>query len=210
MTLDEALAECPIVAILRGVRPDEILNQAAALHEAGVRVVEIPLNSPEPLEGLRRLADMFGRRMVVGSGTVLTAAQADGVADAGGRLAVAPNTDVAMIRRALTRGLEVAPGFATASEAFTALGAGARRLKLFPASSYGVGHLKQLKAVLPTDATVWAVGGVTPASIGDWADAGAAAFGLGGDLYRPGQDAGETHRKARLAVEAVVRSSGEQ
>lgn len=205
MQLDEALAQCPVAAILRGVRPDEILATAEALYDAGLRVVEIPLNSPEPLESLRRLAQAFGEALVCGSGTVLSMDQVDQVAQAGGRLVVAPNTSPAVIRRALDLDLDPVPGFATATEAFQALEAGARRLKLFPAITYGPAHLRQLKAVLPPETMVWAVGGVTPDTFEAWTTAGARAFGLGSDLYRPGQSAAETRDKAMAAVAAVRR-----
>lgn len=203
MTLDAALGACPIVAILRGVRPDEATDQVAALFDAGIRVVEVPLNSPRPLESIAAIATAFEGRMAVGAGTVLTAEDVRAVAGAGATFTVAPNTDPAMIRAALALGLDPAPGFATATEAFAAYGAGARRLKLFPAATYGVGHLRQLTAVLPPDAQVWAVGGVGPDSFAAWWDAGAAGFGVGGELYRAGQDATTTAAKAATAVAAA-------
>ncbi len=203
MTLDEALAECPVVAIVRGVRPEEVLEHAAALHEAGVRGIEVPLNSPDAINSIRRLALAFGERMVVGAGTVLTAEQVEAVAEAGGRIIVSPNTAPAVIRRSLALGLDPAPGFATATEAFTAIEAGARRLKLFPAVTYGPAHLQQLKAVLPSEAVVWAVGGVGPDSMAAWWAAGCRGFGLGGELYRAGQSVAETAEKARRVVAAA-------
>jgi 2-dehydro-3-deoxyphosphogalactonate aldolase len=203
MTLDEALAECPVVAIVRGITPNEILDHAQALYEAGVRGVEVPLNSPEPLESIRTLAEAFGSRMAVGAGTVLEAAAVDAVAAVGGRIIVSPNTSPEVIVRAVALGLDPAPGFATPTEAFMALDAGARHLKLFPAATYGPGHLKQLKAVLPPDAVVWAVGGVGPDSLADWWAAGARAFGLGGELYRPGQGVSDTAEKAARVVAAA-------
>ena len=203
MTLDDALAECPVVAILRGVRPEEVLDHAEALFAAGVRGIETPLNSPEPLASIRKLAEVFGRQMAVGAGTVLSAERVDAVAEAGGQIIVAPNTDVAVVRRALQLGLQPAPGFATATEAFTALTAGARHLKLFPAVTYGPAHLKQLKAVLPAAAVVWAVGGVGPDTMQDWWSAGARAFGLGGEIYRAGQSVAETAEKAARVVDAA-------
>ncbi|WP_411286376.1 2-dehydro-3-deoxy-6-phosphogalactonate aldolase [Phenylobacterium sp.] len=203
MTLDDALAQCPVVAIVRGITPDEALDHAQALFEAGVLGVEVPLNSPDPLESIRQITEAFGDRMAVGAGTVLTADQVDAVAAVGGRVVVSPNTSRDVISRAIALKVDPAPGFATATEAFQALGAGARHLKLFPAATYGPGHLKQLKAVLPPEAVVWAVGGVGPDSLADWWAAGARAFGLGGELYRPGQSVAETVRKARRVVEAA-------
>jgi 2-dehydro-3-deoxyphosphogalactonate aldolase len=203
MKLAEALAECPVVAILRGVQPNEVVEHVEALYAAGLRAVEVPLNSPEPLASLRRIVAAFEGRMTIGAGTVLAADRVDAVAEAGGRLIVSPNTDAAVIRRAVELGLECAPGFATASEAFAAYGAGARHLKLFPAATYGPVHLRQLKAVLPPDATVWAVGGVGPDSMAEWWAAGARAFGLGGELFRPGQPSRETADKAARIMVSI-------
>jgi 2-dehydro-3-deoxyphosphogalactonate aldolase len=200
MKLDDALAECPIVAILRGIRPAEVLEHAEGLFAAGVRGVEVPLNSPDPLESIRLLAGAWGSRMAVGAGTVLDPSQVDAVAKAGGVIIVSPNTNHAVIRRAVQLGLDPAPGFATATEAFQALELGARHLKLFPAVTYGPAHLKQLKAVLPAGAILWAVGGVGPDNMADWWAAGARAFGLGGELYKAGQPAAETTAKAVRAV----------
>jgi 2-dehydro-3-deoxyphosphogalactonate aldolase len=203
MKLDEALAAAPIVAILRGVRPDEVIAIAEALHGAGVRAVEVPLNSPEPFESVRRLAGAFGGRLACGAGTVLSAADVQRAAEAGARFIVSPNTDAAVIRRAVKLGLAPAPGFATASEAFAALDAGARHLKLFPAVTYGPGHLRQLAAVLPREAVVWAVGGVGAGDLKAWWEAGARGFGVGSEIYKPGQSADETAAKAAALVEAA-------
>lgn len=203
MTLNDALAACPIVAILRGIRPDEVLDHAEKLFAAGVRGLEVPLNSPDPLESIRRLSEAWSGRMVVGAGTVLDAGKVDAVAKAGGTLIVSPNTDQAVIRRAIELGLDPAPGFATATEAFQALAAGARHLKLFPAVTYGPAHIRQLKAVLPAHAVLWAVGGAGPDNMADWWAAGARAFGLGGELYKAGQSPAETATKALRAVNAA-------
>lgn len=203
MTLDEALAQCCVVSILRGITPDEAPDHVQALFDAGIRVVEVPLNSPDPLESIARIARMFGDRMIVGAGTVLTEAQVDAVHAAGGRLIVSPNVDVAVIRRTVALGLISAPGFATASEAFAAIHAGARHLKLFPATTYGPGHLKQLGAVLPADVTIVAVGGVGAGNMAEWHAAGARAFGIGGELYRPGQGLAVTAERASEVVAAA-------
>jgi 2-dehydro-3-deoxyphosphogalactonate aldolase len=203
MTLQDALAECPVVAIVRGVRPDEVLDHAQALYAAGVRGVEVPLNSPDPIASIARLAETWGGRMVVGGGTVLSAGRVDEIARVGGRIIVAPNTEPEVIRRAVALGLDPAPGFATATEAFAALHAGARHLKLFPAVTYGPAHLKQLKAVLPPEAVVWAVGGVGPETMAEWWQAGARAFGLGGEIYRAGQSVADTAEKASRVVAAA-------
>lgn len=205
MTLDEALAECPVVAIIRGVTPDEVLDVAAALYEAGIRGVEVPLNSPNPIESIRRLTEAFGERMICGAGTVLKPIQVEEVARVGGKIIVSPNTQVDVIRRSVELGLDPAPGFGTASEAFAALDAGARHLKLFPAVSFGPNHIRQLKAVLPTHAVVWAVGGAGADNMAEWWAAGARAFGLGSELYKAGQTAAETAEKATRVV-SVARS----
>lgn len=202
MTLEDALTETPIVAILRGVKQDEVEAVAEALHAAGIRVVEVPLNSPEPLDSIRRLARFEGR-LVWGAGTVLSPDRVDAVAEAGGRIVVSPNTDPAVIRRSLERGMVPLPGFATASEGFAAYAAGARHLKLFPASTYGPAHVKALKAVLPRDARVHAVGGVGPAAMGEWREAGADGFGLGSELYKPGWTPEQVGERARAAVTAA-------
>ena len=204
MTLEDAIALSPIVAILRGLHPDEAVAHAEALFDAGVRALEVPLNSPDPLVSIAAIAGAFGDRMMVGAGTVLTPAQVDDVAKAGGRLIVSPNSDPEVIRRTVALGLVAAPGFATATEAFTAYAAGARHLKLFPAASYGPGHLKQLKAVLPSDAFVWAVGGVGPDNLAAWRAAGAHAFGIGGELYRPGQSPADTRSRGVEMVKAAA------
>jgi 2-dehydro-3-deoxyphosphogalactonate aldolase len=203
MTLEEALAECPLVAILRGVAPEDIIAHGEALHAGGVRAMEIPLNSPRPLESVSRAAGHLGGRLAVGAGTVLSHAVVDDVGAAGALFVVSPNTVVTVIARTLQLGLTPLPGFATPSEAFTALGAGARLLKLFPASTYGPGHLKALKEVLPPDVRLYPVGGVGPAQMAAWRAAGAAGFGLGSELYRQGQSPEETLEKARAAVAAA-------
>lgn len=202
MRVDEALTELPLVAIVRGVKPAEVEGVAQALYAAGVRCLEVPLNSPEPLESIRRLK-AFAGRMAYGAGTVLTSEAVDAVAEAGGELIVSPNTDPAVIRRTLERGMVPMPGFGSATEAFAAIAAGARQLKLFPASTYGPDHLKALRAVLPPDASVSPVGGVKPEDFASWWAAGARGFGLGGELYKPGMRPDEIHRRARAAAEAL-------
>ena len=203
LDLREALAACPVIAILRGVRPEEIPTIAEALYAAGVRVVEVPLNSPQPLDSIARLASAFRGRLACGAGTVLQTDQVDEVVAAGGRVIVAPNMDASVIRRALELGAEPFPGFFTPSEAFEAVQAGATRLKLFPAGTLGPAYLRALKAVLDPAVKVFAVGGVRPDQMADWRGAGAAGFGLGSELYRPGQSADETFAKAQLAVAAA-------
>ena len=203
MTLEDALAASPMVAILRGVTPDEVVDISEALYEAGIRGIEVPFNSPDPLVSIERLSKHFGDRLVSGAGTVLTPQQVQQVADVGGKIIVSPNTNAAVIRKTVELGLYPAPGFATLSEAFTAIDAGATHLKLFPAVTYGTGHVRQMKAVLPKTAVVWAVGGVGAADMADWWAAGCRAFGIGGEIYKVGQTAEESSKKAKILGEAA-------
>ena len=196
----------PLVAILRGIRPEQVLEVGTALHEAGIGAIEVPLNSPSPLESVARLAERLGDRCLCGAGTVLRPSDVDAVHAVGGRLIVTPNTVPAVIERAVELGLTVMPGFATATEAFAALGAGAGMLKLFPAASYGPGHLRALRDVLPSSVAVFAVGGVGAANLAPWRQAGCAGLGVGGDLYRAGHPPGEVHRRA-LALVAAWRAA---
>ena len=192
----------PIVAILRGVKPDEVVAIAKALVEAGIRAIEVPLNSPDPLESIRRLCDAYGEVALCGAGTVLSPQAVDDVAAAGGKLIVTPNTDPAVIARADELGLTAMPGFATPSEALAAVKAGARALKLYPASSFGPGHIKAVKDVLPTDILVYAVGGVGAANLKPWIEAGVSGIGVGGELYRPGYTAQQVSERAKALVAA--------
>lgn len=203
MKLDEVMAEMPIVAIIRGVTPDEVVAHVDALYDAGVRIVEIPLNSPEPLESLRRTVQAYGERMICGSGTVLKVEQVDQVKAAGGHFLVSPDCKPEVIRRAVEIGLDPMPGFATSTEMFAATDAGARYLKLFPAGTYGPGHIAGLKAVVPKGTTLMAVGGVGVGNVADWWKAGARGFGIGGEIYRPGQGPEVTRAKAKEMVAAV-------
>jgi 2-dehydro-3-deoxyphosphogalactonate aldolase len=203
MTFDQVLGRTPIVAIIRGVTPDEACDTAGALYEGGVRIVEVPLNSPDPLESLKRINKHFGDRMIVGVGTVLNVDKVNAAAAAGARIIVSPSTRADVVRCTVKFGMTPLPGFATATEAFEAYEAGARFLKLFPASTYGPSHLRALMAVLPKDATVLAVGGVGPSAMAEWWKAGARGFGLGSEIYKAGQSPAETLEKARVAVAAV-------
>ena len=199
----EALAVCPIVAILRGIRPDEAAAIGQALYDAGIRIMEVPLNSPAPLESIATLSKTFEGRAIVGAGTVLTPEEVNAVADAGGQIIVSPNTDPAVIAQSLARSLEPMPGVFTASEAFAAIKAGAITLKLFPADTGGPGHLKALKAVLPKTVSVLAVGGVGPQTYADWRAAGADGVGCGSTLYKPGDTPIHVMRKVQAIVEAA-------
>lgn len=197
--------QCPLVAIIRGVRPAEARDIGEAIFEAGIRIIEVPLNSPDPLNSIEQLADAFGDRALVGAGTVLDVGQVSAVKHAGGRLIVSPSTDAAVIHASVSAGLVSAPGYFTPSEAFAAIQAGAHALKLFPAEGASPGVLKAQKAVLPPEVPVIVVGGVKPDSMAQWLDAGAGGFGLGSGLYKPGRSAAETADLARAYVEGVKR-----
>lgn len=193
--------QLPLIAILRGIRPEHVLAHAEALIDAGFDTIEIPLNSPEWQTSIRALSTRFGARALIGGGTVLRPEQADALVEAGARLVVTPNTRPALIAHAVQRGLFVAAGFATASEAFDALDAGAQALKLFPATTYGPAHVKALRAVLPP-VPLFAVGGITPSNLGEYLRAGCIGAGLGSDLYQADQDLARTVQMGRAFVAA--------
>ena len=192
----------PLIAILRGVTPDEVVGHVEALIAEGFDAIEVPLNSPDWQRSIPLAVEAAGKRALVGAGTVLTPEAVDQVADLGGHLLVTPNTDPAVIRQGRARGMYASIGFTTASEAFAALAAGAQSLKLFPASSFGPGYVKALRAVLLPDVPLLAVGGVTPDNLGQYLDAGCIGAGLGSDLYKPGQPVERTHERARAFVKA--------
>ena len=204
MTLDELLnaGAPPITAILRGIQPHEAVPVAQALLEAGVRIIEAPLNSPQPFDSIRAMASAFGDQALIGGGTVLDVAAVESLAQAGGRLMVSPNIDPVVIARAVALGLEVMPGFATPTEAFAAVAAGAKRLKLFPAHVFGPRYIKAVRDVLPSTVGVWAVGGAGAADMGEWLAHGAEGIGVGGALYRPGDQPRDVAEKARALVAA--------
>ena len=201
--LHQYLDQCPLVAIIRGVTPAEADALGDAIYEAGIRIIEVPLNSPDPLASIERLAAKFGTSMLVGAGTVLKAEDVDRVRQAGARLVVSPDTNPTVISAAAAAGLVSTPGFFTPSEGFAAIRAGATALKLFPAEAATPAVLKSQLAVLPRDVPILIVGGVKPDNMRPWLDAGAAGFGLGGGLYLPGQSADETLAKARAYVEGL-------
>lgn len=192
----------PIIAILRGITPDEAVPVAEILLTAGIDRIEVPLNSPDPLDSIARMVRALSGRAVIGAGTVLGTAQVAQVADAGGRLIVSPNCDPAVIARTKALGLQSWPGVFTPTEAFAALAAGADGLKLFPGSMAGPDGLKAMRAVLPTDAPVFAVGGAGPENFGTWMAAGADGFGIGSALYQPGLGLDEVAARAGAIVAA--------
>ncbi len=192
----------PLIAILRGIRPDECKEIGGALIEAGIERVEVPLNSPSPFESIKRLAGYFGDRAEIGAGTVLTPRDVEQVAGAGGRIIVSPNSNPAVIAKTKAMGMMSYPGVLTPSECFSALAAGADALKVFPAFLLGLNGLRAIRAVLPPEVRLYMVGGVGPKDFATWHKAGASGFGLGSALYKPGRNAAEVARLARLAVAA--------
>lgn len=199
-------AACPLVAIIRGVTPDEVEAIGEAILAGGIRIIEVPLNSPNPLESIRRLSRRLAGRAMIGAGTVLHQDRVRDVVEAGGQLVVSPNTNARVIQTTVAAGMVSSPGYFTPSEAFMAIEAGAHLLKLFPAEGATPAVLKAHKAVLPKDMPVLVVGGITPDGMRPWLDAGAQGFGLGGGLYRPGQSPEETEAKARAYVAGLTRA----
>lgn len=197
-----AFTRCPLVAILRGIRPTEVGAVGEVLVDAGFSLIEVPLNSPEPLQSIERLAKRLEGRALVGAGTVLTPAQVSDVAKAGGRIIVSPNTNPEVIAATVESGLASLPGCFTATEAFAALAAGAHALKFFPAEAISPAVLKALCAVLPCDVPKLAVGGITADTLAPWAKAGAQGFGLGSALYSQGATAEAVAGKAAAFVAA--------
>jgi len=209
MTLDEALAACGLVAILRGIKPDEAVAVGEALFSAGIRIIEVPLNSPEPFASIEAIAKAAAERFMVGAGTVLKPEQVDLLHAAGGTLSVSPDSNPEVISRALKLGVTPLPGVFTPTEAFTAIHAGASYLKLFPAEAASPTVLKAWRAVLPGNVHVLPVGGISATNMSDWLEAGAAGFGIGGSLYKPGDKPKEVATKAAALVAAWEKANAD-
>lgn len=199
---EDAMTHCPLIAILRGLRAEEAVGVGDALVEAGFTLIEVPLNSPQPLESIALLAKRFSSQAVIGAGTVLSADDVGRIEDAGGTLIISPNTNPQVIAAAAARKLVSLPGVATPSEAFAALDAGATALKLFPAEGMSPAVLKAMRAVLPSGTRVLPVGGISPGSMASWREAGAAGFGLGSALYKAGASPAEVSASATAFVRA--------
>jgi 2-dehydro-3-deoxyphosphogalactonate aldolase len=205
VSLDDTLARCPLIAILRGVKPAEVNDITVALDHAGIAIVEVPLNSPQPLDSIARLHRDFGDRLLVGAGTVMTPEDVTAVAQAGGRLIVTPHADARVVAAAKQSGLIAIPGFFTPTEAFAMLAAGADALKLFPSEAASPAVLKAIRAVLPPQTRVLPVGGIDATNMSAWQDAGAAGFGIGSAIYRPGDTPQAVAAKAHTLLAALRR-----
>jgi 2-dehydro-3-deoxyphosphogalactonate aldolase len=198
----------PIIAILRGLRPTEAADVGAVLIDAGIDKIEVPLNSPDPLESIGILADKYGEKSLIGAGTVLAPDQVEAVAAVGGKLIVSPNCDIDVIKRSVSLNLQSWPGIYTPTEAFNALKAGATGLKLFPGVMAGPTGLAALRPVLPAGTQVFAVGGAGPENFGEWINAGADGFGIGSALFKPGMSVSEIAERARKIVTAYDKAVG--
>ena len=198
--LHQYLDQCPLIAIIRGVTADTADAIGVAIHDAGIRIIEVPLNSPDPLKSIEKLASRFGDDVLVGAGTVFTPADVEDVRNVGGRLIVSPHTNPAVVRATAEAGMVSCPGYFTPTEAFAALDSGATALKLFPAEAASPEVLTAQLAVIPKDVPIFVVGGVKPDNMRRGTQAGAAGFGLGGGLYQPGQSAEDTLAKAQAYV----------
>lgn len=206
MTFDDALAACGLVAILRGIKAGEAVAVGEALASAGIRILEVPLNSPDPFASIAALAKSANGRFLVGAGTVLKLEQVDLLHAAGGTLSVSPDCNPEVIGRAVKLGLIPLPGVFTPTEAFAAIHAGAATLKLFPAEAASPLVLKAWRAVLPGTVRVLPVGGVSASNMRDWLDAGAAGFGIGSSLYKPGDTPADVAAKATALVAAWTKA----
>jgi 2-dehydro-3-deoxyphosphogalactonate aldolase len=200
---NDAFARCPLIAILRGVKPDEVEGIGDALVDAGFTLIEVPMNSPDPLDSVARLAKRFEGRAIIGAGTVLHTDQVEAVRAAGGTMIISPNANPKVIAASAAAGLVSLPGIATPTEAFAAIDAGATALKLFPAEAATPSVLKAMRAVLPKDMRLLPVGGIAPDNMDPWREAGAAGFGLGSALYKIGLTAEQVGANARAFVAAL-------
>jgi 2-dehydro-3-deoxyphosphogalactonate aldolase len=198
-----AFSRCPLIAILRGIAPEDVEAVGGVLIDAGFTIIEVPLNSPNPLDSIARLARQYGDRAVIGAGTVLTVGQVSAVAAAGGRLIVSPNTDETVIGTTVAAGLASVPGYFTPSEAFVALRSGAHALKLFPAEGSSPAALRAQRSILPHDVPVVVTGGISPDSLRAWREAGASGYGLGSALYKTGMSASDVDQRARSFIRAL-------
>lgn len=205
---ETALAHCPLIAILRGIQPAEAVEVGRALYDAGFRLIEVPLNSPQPLDSIRAMRDSLPPDCLIGAGTVMSTEACAQAAGAGSQIIVMPHGDPAVIRAAKAAGMACCPGVATPTEAFAALAAGADVLKMFPAEQLGVPVLKAWRAVMPASIRLVPVGGITPQNLASFVQAGASGFGLGSALYKPGKSAADVAHDARAFIDAYKQARG--
>lgn len=203
MDKSEFLKSSPIVAIIRGVKPEEAVDVAKTMYEAGIRIVEVPLNSPDPFTSIRNIVDALGDKMIVGAGTVITADQVRKLKDAGGEIVVSPNMNPEIIRLSKELDMLSYPGIMTASECFSAIEAGADGLKLFPADVVGMGFIKAVKVVLPKKVPILAVGGVNENNMQEWLSNGADGFGLGSSIYKPGMSLDQIEQRCKTILKQL-------
>lgn len=209
MLFNEQASSLPLVAILRGITPKEILPVAEELITAGFGYIEVPLNSPEPFRSIEKLCSAYGKEAICGAGTVLSIEQLNNVANAGAKIALAPDMNPKLIERSTELELEFVPGIATATEAIAAISAGAGTLKLFPASVIGTSFPKAVSAILPSETQMLAVGGVDETNFCRWTNAGVDGFGIGSSLYRPGIEPRDAGARARNIISAYETAIGE-
>lgn len=202
LSLASALSACPLVAVLRWITPDEVEGVTEVLIDAGFRLIEVPLNSPDPLVSIERLTRRFGTEAIIGAGTVMSPASVTQVRDVGGRLVVMPHADLAVVRAAHAQNMLCFPGVATPTEGFAAMDAGADGLKIFPAEAISPAVLKAWRAVFAPSIPLLPTGGIMPEAMGEWVAAGASGFGTGGNLYRPGKPIAEIKASANAFVGA--------
>lgn len=210
MNLNELLNKMPLVAVLRHIKPEEAIEIGQVLIDAGFLCLEVPMNSPNPCESIRLMAEAFGDKALIGAGTVVTVEQVQQVADAGGKIIIMPHTDIDIVKQSKALGLTCVPGISTPSEAYAAINAGADAIKLFPAEGNPPAVLKAMRAILPKELPVIPTGGITPEKMADYMKVGATGFGLGSALYKPGDSADVVRKKANGFVVAVDLIRGAQ
>ena len=202
--MSNSLPKDAVIAIIRGVTPDQALDVAKTMYDAGIRIIEVPLNSPEPFKSIAKIVDAFGDKMLVGAGTVLTVEQVHELKDCGGQLVVSPNMNPQVIKKTKDLGMLSYPGIMTVTEAIQAIDAGADGLKFFPAGVVGKSFIKAVKVILPKQLPIVAVGGVDDENIFEWREAGADAYGLGSSLFKPSMSLDTIFSKSQSVINKLI------